>query len=246
MLNVGAVVVAIGFDPFNSSTLTQYGYGKYKNVLSALEYERLICASGPTGGHLKRPLDEKPIRKIAFIQCIGSRDLNNNSYCSTVCCMHATKEAILAYEHDQNVNSYVFYMDLRAAGKGFQKYVDRAKKEYKTSYIRGRVAKISADEHGDPIIIYENTETSQPMEKKVDLAVLATSFVPRKSLKGLSEVLNIGINEYGFIDTNSLAPLDSTRPGIFICGCCREPADIPDCVSQASGAAARVAEVLRG
>jgi len=243
-LKVGAVVVATGFDPLDPTGLTQYGYGRHENVISALEYERLICASGPTGGHVNKPSDGGPVKSIAFIQCVGSRDLDNYPYCSSVCCMHATKEAILANEHDPDVSSYIFYMDMRAAGKGFRKYVDRAEREYNTTYIRGRVAKISVDEDGAPVIVYEDMETSQPEKKTVDLAVLATSLIPREDAGELAEVLGIGADEYGFYGYDTLAPLDTKRPGIYLCGCCKEPVDIPECVSQASGAAARVAEAL--
>ncbi len=244
-LNVGAIIVATGFDPYDPSLITQYGYGRYRNVISSLEYERLICASGPTGGHLKRPSDEGPVKNIAFVQCVGSRDLYNNPYCSSVCCMHATKEAMLAHEHDPDVKSSIFYMDLRAAGKGFQKYATRAERDYNTSYIRGRVASIDEDSENNPVIIYAEAESSQPKKLAVDLAVLATSLVPRKGVDELAAILGIETDECGFIVTDPYSPLSTTRPGIFACGCCREPTDIPESVSQASGAAAMVAEVLR-
>jgi heterodisulfide reductase subunit A-like polyferredoxin len=244
-LNVDAIIVATGFDPFDPSGIGQYGYGRLQNVISSLEYERLICASGPTGGRLKRPSDGGPVENIAFIQCVGSRDLNNNPYCSSVCCMYATKEAIIASEHDPNVRSYIFYMDLRAAGKGFQKYSARAESEYNTSYIRGRVASITEDANENPIIIYEDVENSKPERMAVDLTVLVTSLVPSRGAEDLAGVLGIEIENYGFFRTEPFSPLDTTRPGIFACGCCREPADIPECVSQASGAAARAAEVMR-
>ena len=213
-------------------------------MISSMEYERLICASGPTGGHLKRPTDGGPVENIAFIQCVGSRDLRNSPYCSSVCCMHATKEAILAHEHDPKVNSFIFYMDLRAAGKGFQKYAARAEREYNTSYIRGRVANIEEVDN-NPIIVYEAIERSQPDKMVVDLAVLATSLVPREGTKDLAAVLGIETDGFGFYKTDPYSPLDTTRPGIFACGCCREATDIPESVSQASGAAARAADVLR-
>lgn len=244
-LNVGAIIVATGFDPYDPTPITQYGYGRYSNVISSLEYERLICASGPTGGHLKRPSDEGPVKSIAFVQCVGSRDLYNNPYCSSVCCMHATKEAMLAHEHDHDVKSSIFYMDLRAAGKGFQKYTTRAEHDYNTSYIRGRVASITEDPGENPVIVYEETESSQPERMAVDLAVLATSLVPRKDVDELAAILGIETDAYGFIETDPYSPLATTRPGIFACGCCREPTDIPESVSQASGAAAMAAEVLR-
>ncbi|MFQ6052974.1 MAG: FAD-dependent oxidoreductase [Candidatus Bathyarchaeia archaeon] len=245
-LRVGAIVVATGFDPLDPSAIGQYGYKRHGNVITSLEYERLICASGPTGGRLRRPSDGEPAERIAFIQCVGSRDLRNSPYCSSVCCMHATKEAMIAYEHDPNVRSYIFYMDLRAAGKGFQRYVARAEREYNTSYIRGRVACITEDAEGNPTIVYEDVERSQPRKMTVDLAVLATGLVPRGDAEELAEILGVELDDHGFFKTDPLSPLDTTRAGVYVCGCCREPADIPECVSQASGAAARAAEALRG
>ncbi|UCD25974.1 MAG: CoB--CoM heterodisulfide reductase iron-sulfur subunit A family protein [Candidatus Bathyarchaeota archaeon] len=243
-LHVGAIIVATGFDPFDPSEISQYGYRRYRNVVTSLEYERLICASGPTGGHLTRPSDKKPAKNLAFIQCVGSRDLKNNSYCSSVCCMHATKEAMLAYEHDPKVESHIFYMDLRASGKGFQKYVTRGEQEYKISYVRGSVAKITEDRNENPIVWYEETRSSKTKKMTVDLVVLATSLVPKKDAEELAKVLGVELDEYNFFKTNLLNPLDTTRPGIFVCGCCREPTDIPESVAQASGTAERAAEIV--
>jgi heterodisulfide reductase subunit A len=244
ILHVNAIIVATGFDPFDPSSVTQYGYKRYRNVITSLEYERLICASGPTGGHLEKPSDGKPAEKIAFIQCVGSRDVKNNRYCSSVCCMHATKEAMLAYEHNPNVKSYIFYMDLRAAGKGFQKYIARGEQEYNISYIRSRIAKITEDQNENPVIQYEDPESSKTEKITVDLAVLATSLMPRRDVEELAKVLGVELDDYNFFKTGLLNPLDTTRPGIFVCGCCRGPTDIPGSVAQASGAAERAAEVL--
>lgn len=240
-LNVGAIIVATGFDPFNPISLSEYGYKRYQNVITALEYERLICASGPTAGHLLRPFDRKPVEKIAFIQCVGSRDVKNNPYCSTVCCMHATKEAVLAREHDPKVQSYVFYMDLRAIGKGFQRYIRRAEEDYGVKYFRGRVAKITEDREGNPVVWYEEVLGTPTEKMSVDLAVLATSFVPRRGTEELAKILGVELDEYGFFKTDALAPLSTTKPGIYVCGCCKEPMDIPESVAQASGAAALAA-----
>jgi heterodisulfide reductase subunit A len=244
MVNVGAIIIATGFDPYDPSGIPQYGYKRYRNVITSLEYERLICASGPTGGHLVRPSDNKPAEKIAFVQCVGSRDLKNNRYCSSVCCMHATKEAMLAYEHDPRVKSYIFYMDLRAAGKGFQEYIARGEQDYNISYVRGRAAKITEDHDENPIVWYEEAESSKTDKITVELAVLATSLMPRSDAVDLSEILGVELDEYNFLKTDPLSPLDTTRPGIFACGCCREPTDIPESVAQASGAAARAAETV--
>ena len=244
MLNVGAIIAATGFDPYDPSGIPQYGYKRYRNVILSLECERLMCASGPTGGHLLRPSDNKPAEKIAFVQCVGSRDFKNNRYCSSVCCMHATKEAMLAYEHNPKVKSCIFYIDLRAAGKGFQEYVARGEREYNLSYIRGGVAKITEDRDENPIVWYEETQSSKTNKMTVDLVVLATSLMPRRDVKELAKVLGVELDEYNFFKTDPLNPLDTTRPGIFVCGCCREPTDIPESVAQASGAAERAAETV--
>ncbi len=245
-VEVGAIIVATGFDPFDPAHLSEYGYKRYPNVITALEYERLVCASGPSGGQLIRPSDRKPVQKIAFIQCVGSRDLRNNAYCSTVCCMHATKEAIVAKEHDAGVQAHVFYMDLRATGKGFQRYVTRSEAEYGVQYIRGRVAKITEDPERNPIIWHEAPFHPRPQKTLVNLAVLATSLVPRRGTEELAKTLTIEVDTHGFLKTASFAPFDSSREGILVCGCCREPADIPEVVAQASGVAARAAELVRG
>jgi heterodisulfide reductase subunit A len=166
--------------------------------------------------------------------------------------MYATKEAILANEHDREVQSTIFYTDLRAAGKGFQEYVARAEREYKVSFVRGRVAEITQDEQERPVIWYEDTEGSNggtsPIGGKksetVDLAVLAISLTPRRGAKELAGVVGIELDEYNFIKTDPFAMADTTRPGVFACGYCRGPADIPESVAQASGAAARAAEVV--
>ena len=243
-LNVGSIIAATGFDPYDPTPLTRLGYGRIRNVVTSLEFERLICASGPTKGHLERPFDKEPPKKLAFLQCIGSRDINNNPFCSSVCCMYTTKEAMLAHEHDPQVESYVFYIDLRAAGKGFQKFLRRGAEEYNINYIKSVIAEIEEDEKGNPIIFYENMDTGTLESKTFDLVILATSILPRKDANKLAEALKIEQDEYNYLKTSPFAPLDTTRPGILACGCARGPMDIPNSVAEASGAAARAAEVI--
>jgi len=243
-LHVGAVVVATGFDFFDPTGLTQFGYEQCPNVITALEYERLISASGPTDGHLVRPSDGRPTKRIGFIQCVGSRDVRYQLFCSSVCCMHSSKQAVLAAEHDPEVESYVFYTDFRASGKGFRQYVARAEQEYGVRYVRSRVGRIEDDGAHNPIIRYEDMATSRPAQVTVDLAVLATSLIPRPGTAELAQVLGIAVDRYGFVKTDTLAPVDTTRPGIFAAGCCRGPFDIPESVMQASAAAARAAGVI--
>jgi heterodisulfide reductase subunit A len=245
-LEVGAIVVATGYDFYDPSPLGQYHYHHYPNVITALEYERLISASGPTGGHLTRPSDGEPARTIGFVQCTGSRHVHHNRYCSTVCCVHSTKEAVLAWEHDHQTHSYIFYTDLRGSGKGFREYMDRAGQQYNTTYVHGRVAQILEDDARNPIIKYEDALTLRPQRMTVDLAVLATSLVPRHDAPQLAEVLGFELDEFGFARTDPFAPTDTSRPGILACGCCLGPADIPQSVAQASAAAARAAEIALG
>ena len=244
VLRVGAVVVATGFDFFDPTGLTHFGYEQCPNVITALEYERLISASGPTGGHLLRPSDGQPAKRIGFIQCVGSRDVRHQLFCSSVCCMHSSKQAVLAAEHDPGVESYVFYTDFRASGKGFRQYVARAGQEYGVRYVRSRVGRIKEDEGHNPIIRYEDVTISRPAQMTVDLAVLATSLIPRPGTTELAQVLGIEVDPYSFVKTGPFAPVDTTRPGIFAAGCCRGPFDIPESVIQASAAAARAARVV--
>ena len=249
-LKVAAIIVSTGFDLFDPSEIKEYGYRKYKNVMTALEFERLASASGPSGGKLLRPSDQAEPHAVAFIQCVGSRSLRDGygyPYCSSVCCMHATKEAILVREHKPEADVYVFYTDLRAFGKGFQEFVNRAEKEWGVRYIRAKPYEIREDSRTCNLIIsYEDTYTGKIKELGVDLTVLCTALTPRPESKGLADILGIEVDEHGFFKNKHplSAPVDSTKPGIFICGYCQGPRDIPDSIAQASGAAARAAEII--
>jgi heterodisulfide reductase subunit A len=242
-LEVGAIVVATGYSFYDPTSIGQYGYHRHANVISALEYERLVSASGPVGGHLRRPSDGQPANTIGFVQCAGSRHVRHNRYCSTVCCVHSTKEAVLAWEHDHRVRSYIFYTDLRGSGKGFREYMDRAQRDYSVNFVHGRVAQIVQDQDENPIIKYEDATTLRPGRMTVDLAVLATSLVPCHDAPQLAATLGIDLDEFGFVKADPFAPTDASRPGIVACGCCLGPADIPQSVAQASAAAARAAEI---
>ena len=228
------------------SPLTNYGYGKYKNVVTALEFERLICASGPLEGHLKRLSDGKDPKKLAFLQCIGSRSDRDKKYCSSICCMYSTKAAMISYEHNNDLESYVFYIDMRAGGKGFQTFLRRGADEYNIKYIKSKISHIDVDEDDSPIITYENYDTSEIKQIKVDLAILATCIIPSQGIEKLADVLGIELNNYNFVKTNPFLPVETSVEGIFTCGCAREPMDIPRSVAEASGAAARAAEVIKG
>lgn len=248
-LNVGAIILAAGLEVYDVTQLREYGYGKVQNVITAMQYERLTSASGPTAGQLERPSDKKIPSTIAFIQCVGSRDFRNNPYCSSVCCMHATKEAIMAYEHHPGTKSFILYMDLRAVGKRFQEYISRAREEYQVTYIRSRPGKIEANpETQDPIVWYEDTTTGETKSLETELVVLAQAMIPSEGIKKLASVLGIEVDEHGFVQIPDRLshPLDTSKPGVFVCGYAHSPRDIPDSVVQASAAAGRVAEVLAG
>ena len=247
--NIGSIIVATGYnliEDIDKEVLKNYGYGKYRNVVSALEFERLECASGPQEGHIKRFSDNKPPKKIAFLQCIGSRSDRVEKYCSSICCMYTTKEAMIAYEHDNELESYVFYIDMRAGGKGFQSFLRRGKAEYNIKYVKSKIAQITLDEKENPIIVYEDLDNGKITQLKVDMVVLATCIVPPQGIEELAEMLGIELNAYHFIKTTPFIPVETSKNGIFTCGCVHEPMDIPRSVAEASGAAARAAEVIRG
>ena len=238
---VNAVILATGLDIFDPSHLTHYGYGRLKNVITGLQYERLINATGPTGGHLYRPSDGKLAKKVAYVQCVGSRDLNNCGYCSSVCCMYSIKDAMLAREHDPESVSYIFHTDLRNVGKWFQKYEQRAREDYGVNFVRGRVAQIEEDADCNPIVWYEDTKLQEVKSLKVEMVVLATAAMPARGAKELAKLMRVKTDRYGFVLTKPDQPADTSRPGIFACGFCKGPCDIPEAVSQASAAAQRAA-----
>ncbi len=319
-LEAGAIVLATGYEVFDPSVIPEYGYDRIANVVTALEFERLLSASGPTAGHLDRPsdiameheleelekehkklsrqvkqLEEKcgktsqeaaemlkacaliegidlkawvdlaakadameqrietlkqkvasfqTAKKLAFIQCVGSRDFRFNRFCSSYCCMHSVKEAMIAHEHDAGVKSSIFCMDLRAVGRNFEEYKVRGGKQSNIEYIRGRVAEITEDEAHNPVVWYESTTSRQVVHETFDLVILATACIPSEGTPKLASLLNVELDQNGFFKTHPISPLNTTRPGIFVCGCAQGPMDIPESVAQASSAAARAAEVV--
>jgi heterodisulfide reductase subunit A len=249
-LKVGAIVVAVGFDLFDASQIPPYGYGRHKDVITSLELERLLCASGPTGGHLIRPSDGKIPKTIAFIQCVGSRDRRlGNAYCSSICCKYSVKDAVLIKEHVPGARVCIFYIDLRAFGRGFQEFVNRAKTEYGITFIRSSPGEITYDPVGKDLSIwYEDTVTKKIENLKFDLVVLCPALIPRKDAKDLAKVLGIEVDQYGFFKPLSSIsnPVDTTVSGIFACGYCLGPktGDIPDSITQGSATASRAAEVI--
>ena len=247
-VNVSAIILATGFDVFNPSAMSEYGYGRYKNVILSMEFERLISASGPTGGHLVRPSDGKTPRSVVFVQCVGSRSQRGEfPYCSSVCCVYATKESILIKDHVPDTEVYIMYIDMRAVGKGFQEFVDKAERQYGVKYIKAHPGGITEDPVTKSLqIYYEEILTGEMKKLDADMVVLCPALIPKEDNKQIAEALNIDLDECGFFKSkNSLtAPVDTIVPGIFICGYCQNPKDIPESVAQASGAAARAAETI--
>ena len=242
-LEVGAVVLAPGYSLFDARRAEELGYGRYPNVVTSMEYERLLSASGPTGGHVVRPSDHQVTKKIAFLQCVGSRD-QEHDYCSSVCCMYATKEAMLTLEHVPGVHCEIYQMDMRAFGKGFDAYYRRAQ-ELGIGYTRCRASRLFEDpKTKDVIIRYQDEETGELREEAYGLVVLSVGFEPPGDAETLSQTLSIDLNEYGFCWRAPGNPVETSRPGVYVCGAFAEPKDIPDSVVEASGAAAGALRVI--
>ena len=318
-LNVGAIIIAVGYDIFDPSQIPEYRFRELPNVVTAMEFERLLSASGPTHGHLDRPSDRAVVaeiealekkakrsqktldrfekkhdqasadvyekyrqgqyqddedrkkwaeqyaahlavleplealqkkaegfivaKRLAFIQCVGSRDFRFYPFCSGYCCMHSIKEAIIAHEHGPETTSTIFGMDIRAVSKGFEEYKIRGGKNSNITYVRGRVSEIMEGTDHNPVVIYEDTQQRQVKEEAFDMVILATACAPVKGINELAKTFGVELDEYNFIKTSSLSPVDSSVPGIFVCGCAESPMDVPESVAQASSAAERAAEI---
>jgi heterodisulfide reductase subunit A len=246
-LKVGAIIVATGMGVYDPTKLKEYGYGKFENVITTMEFERLICGGGPTDGHLVRPSDRVTPKRIGFIQCIGSRtDNRGNPYCSNVCCMNTVKDSLLILEHYPDTEIYVFYMDIRAFGKGFEDLLRRSK-EGGVHYVRGFPGEIKEDPRTRNLTIkVENTTTSRIEEYALDMIVLSVGLEPRAELKQLATTLNLSQTSDGFLMEAhpKLKPVDAPTPGIFYAGTVEAPKDIKDSVTQAGAAAARSSILL--
>ena len=248
-IDASAIIVATGFDLSDASALSQYGLGVFKDVVTSLQLERLLSASGPTNGQLVRPSDGTEVKKLAFVQCVGSRDEKYHPYCSSVCCMYATKESILVREHVPDINSTIFYIDMRATGKNFQEFVTRAEKNYGVRYVRSRPANVQSPSGGKGILLTYETRglAGEQVTEEFDMLVLCPALVPSKGATQLAKLLKLDLDEDQFLKSTDLRhPVDSSRKGVLLCGFAGSPMDIPESVSQASGVAARVAELLEG
>ncbi|MCU7500418.1 MAG: 4Fe-4S binding protein [Bacteroidota bacterium] len=247
---IGAIVVATGYDLYTIDKKTdnilkgygEYGYGKYPDVVSGLQFERLVSASGPTYGELKRPSDGKTPETIVFIQCVGSRDAAKGvSYCSKICCMYTAKHTMLYKHKVHNGKAFVFYMDIRAGGKNYDEFVRRAIEEDGAVYLRGRVSKIS-QEDGKLIVKGADTLSGAQVEIKADMVVLATAIAAQPDIVPLAQKLGVGYDQYHFLSEAhpKLRPVETNSAGIFLAGACQAPKDIPEAVAQASAAASKV------
>ncbi|OGO61281.1 MAG: hypothetical protein A2Z36_02895, partial [Chloroflexi bacterium RBG_19FT_COMBO_48_23] len=246
-LEVGTIIVATGMGVYDPTQLDEYGYTRFENVITSMEFERLICGGGPTEGHLVRPSDQKTPKRIGFIQCVGSRTENRGyPYCSNVCCMNTVKDSLLIKEHDPDAEIVVFYMDIRAFGKGFEDLVRRSR-EVGVRYIRGIPGEIREDPTtGNLLVKVENTTTARVEEYELDMVVLSVGLEPKADLKRLVGVLNLSQTSDGFLMEAhpKLKPVDAPTPGIFFAGCVEAPKDIKDSVTQAGAAAARSSILL--
>jgi len=246
-LEVGTIVVSTGFDIYLPNDNALYGYGRFDNVITALEFERLILAAGPTGGKVVRASDGKKPHSVVFIQCVGSRDINKYEYCSGFCCMYSLKNSILLKEkYKDDVEVYILYMDMRTHFKGYEEFYRRAR-DLGINFIRGRVSKILEDPKTKNLMVQaEDMTLGEPIELEAELVVLSTAAVPSKGSDEMARVLNVTRGTDGFFMEShpKLKPLDTAVDGIFLAGACQGPKDIPYSVSQGSGAASRAATIL--
>ncbi|MCX5999363.1 MAG: FAD-dependent oxidoreductase, partial [Chloroflexi bacterium] len=243
---VGSIVVATGYKPFDPSVYGEYGGGRLPDVITGLQMERLMSASGPTMGEIVRPSDGQHPHTVVFISCVGSRDeLKGHAYCSKFCCMYMAKQAIMLKEHDPHVQCYIFYIDIRAGGKDFDEFSRRAQQEYGTLWLRGRVSKIYQD--GKQLMVCgEDSLIGRPVEIPADLVVLATAAEPSDGAAELAQTLKVSYDtNHFFIEAHpKLRPVETQTDGIFLAGSCIGPRDIPESVSQGSAAAAKVAALF--
>jgi heterodisulfide reductase subunit A len=242
-LNVGAVVLSAGSQAFDPAVYDTYGYTKSPNIVTSLEFERILSASGPYGGHMVRPSDKNEPEKIAWLQCVGSRDthLGARGYCSGVCCTYAVKEAILAKEHSSNgLDTAIFYIDIRTFGKDFERFYNKAKDDLGVRFVKSRITHVEPmGENGKHIIRYVDAAGHSRAEE-FDIVVLSVGLGARDQAVSLAKKLDVDLNHYQFAKTGGLDPVKSSRPGIYVCGAFTEPKDIPTSVIDASAAAGKV------
>ena len=246
-LNVGSIILSPGYQPFDPSKFDSYGYSKHPNVITAMEMERILSASGPTSGHLVRLSDHKEPKKIAWFQCVGSRDMNkcDHAYCSSVCCMYAIKEAVIAKEHSgSDLDCAIFYMDMRTHGKDFERFYNTAKDKHGVRFIRSRIHTIEPVPGTDDLSIRYITESGENVVEVFDQIVLSVGMEISPEVAGMAKSLGIELTPGNFCQTTTFEPVATSRPGIFVCGAFQGPKDIPQSVIDSSAAASAAGEIL--
>ena len=247
VLRTGAIILAPGFRPYDPSRYETYKYAKYPNVVTSMEFERILSATGPYQGHLVRPSDHKAPQKIAWLQCVGSRDLHHcdHGYCSSVCCMYAIKEAVIAKEHaGKDLDCAIFYMDMRTHGKDFERYYDDAREKHGIRFIRSRVPTIEPVKGTDDLLIPYVNDGGKVVEERFDMVVLSVGLEVSPEAAALAGKLGLRLTEGGFCETRSFQPVQTSRDGVYVCGAFQGPKDIPQSVIEASSAAAEAGALL--
>jgi heterodisulfide reductase subunit A len=244
-LRAGAVVVCSGLSPYDPTIHQELGYNRWPNVVTSLQFERILSASGPYQGKITRLSDGMHPKRIAWIQCVGSRDPHNaNPWCSSVCCMYATKQAVIAKEHDAEIEAAIFYMEKRTFGKDFDRYVARAKEQYNVRYQRAMISAVREEAGTGNLLVRYVDKDGRMVDEAYDMVVLSIGLQPRKDALALAKIFDIKTDQYGFAKTSRLSPVETTRPGIFVAGTYQGPKDIPDTVVQSSAAAAGAMALL--
>ncbi|NVM57124.1 MAG: CoB--CoM heterodisulfide reductase iron-sulfur subunit A family protein [Desulfobacterales bacterium] len=246
-INVGSVILALGSEAFDPSSLDTYSYARFPNVVTSIEFERILSPTGPYEGHLQRPSDQQEPQKIAWLQCIGSREINrcDHPYCSSVCCMYAIKEAVIAKEHaEHDLDTAIFFMDMRTYGKEFERYYDRAREELGVRFIRSRIHTIEEDPKTHDLVLRYADENGDIRIETFNLVVLSVGLEASKSLVELAKRLEIELDQDHFVQTEIFSPVETSRKGFYVCGAFREPKDIPYSVMEASAAACEAEKVL--
>lgn len=245
VLQVGAIILGFGFEPFWAQKKGEYGFGRYKNVFTSIQFERLLSTSSPTGGFPLRISDWQEMKNIAFIQCVGSRDPScGQDHCSTICCMYATKQAMIAKERSPNLRITVFYMDIRPIGKDYERYFERAKDEFGIEYIRSAISSIKEIQKTKNLLITYVKEDGSFEEREFDAVILSVGFTPPKEIKELANRIGIKLNRFGFCHTDEFNPQQTSVPGIFAAGAFRAPKDIPETVVDGASAVALATSFL--
>ncbi|MBW1696328.1 MAG: CoB--CoM heterodisulfide reductase iron-sulfur subunit A family protein [Deltaproteobacteria bacterium] len=244
-LNAGAIILSPGLERYDPRIRQELGYGRWPNVVTSIQFERILSASGPYQGTVTRPGDGKHPKKIAWIQCVGSRDLHNaNPWCSSVCCMYATKQSIIAKEHDSSIEPTIFYIDIRAFGKDFDKYVNRAKEEYGIRYQRAMISIVREEPATGNLVLRYAQGDGRLVDETFDMVVLSIGFQPHQDAKEFSTTFGIQLNDHRFPKTNTFQPVETTRTGVYVTGIYQGPKDIPETVMQGSAVAGKAMTLL--